>query len=175
MSSQDYKKIALNYFRKKDFEKAKLYLSLAYEKKAHKNLLNLIELCDFAINSPDEAGLLFEFYMKNCKARSINDEFEKILELSEKKRSFQQDFEDEALNYRDFLESEKELGFKKSFENIIFANKLIINNKSDFLDFLEKLLDNGYKDLMLNYLENVAGHFAGDEHFMRLQAKLRGF
>ena len=174
MNSQDYKKIALNCFRQKDFQNAKVYLSLAYEKRASKSLLNLIELCEFALDFPDEADLLFEFYMKNCKVRSINDEFEKILLLSENKKSFEQSIEeDESLSYKDFLESEKELGFKQSFENIIFANKLVINSKNDFLDFLEKLLDNGYKETTLSYIESVYSHFEGDEKFMKIQEKLK--
>lgn len=174
MSSQNYKKIALQHFRQKDFKNAKLYLSLAYEKRASKALLNLIELCDFALNSPDEADLLFEFYMKNCKVRTINEEFEKILTMSENKKTLYQSIEeDEALSYQDFLQSEKEVGFKKSFENVIFANKLIISNKNDFLDFLEKLLDNGYKETTLNYIESVGEHFAGDEKFLKIQEKLK--
>lgn len=167
---QDYKQIALQYFRKGDLKNAKLYLSLAYEKKPSKALLNLIELCEFAGNFPDEGHLLFEFYMKNCKVRTINDEFEKILALSQSQRAVN----DEALSYMDFLESEKNVGFKQSFENVIFANKLVISNKNDFLDFLEKLLDNGYTETTLNYIESVAAHFAGDKKFLKLQEKLKG-
>lgn len=172
MSSQDYKQIALQYFGKGDLQNAKLYLSLAYEKKPSRALLNLIELCEFAADSPDEGYLLFEFYMKHCKVRTINQEFEKILALSENQKAFHQN--DEALSYMDFLQSEKELGFKKSFENVIFATKLVISNKNDFLDFLEKLLDNGYKETTLNYLESVSEYFVGDEKFLKLQEKLKG-
>ena len=74
----------------------------------------------------------------------------------------------------DFLESERKVGFKQSFENVIFANKLVISSKNDFLDFLEKLLDNGYTDTTLNYIESVAAHFAGDKKFLKLQEKLKG-
>lgn len=169
---QDYKQIALQYFRKGDLKNAKLYLSLAYEKKPSKALLNLIELCEFSGSFPDEGHLLFEFYMKNCKVRSINEEFEKILALSQSQRVALEG--GEALSYMDFLESEKKVGFKQSFENVIFANKLVISNKNDFLDFLEKLLDNGYTETTLNYIESVAGHFAGDKKFLKLQEKLKG-
>ena len=172
-AKQDFKQTALSLVRKKDYEGAKLYLSLAYEKKPTKSLLNLIELCEFALNSPDEGDLLFEFYMKHCKVRSIDREFEKILDMSENSKSLALG-DDGALSWADFLQSEREIGFQKSFENVIFANKLVISSKNDFLTFLEKLLDNGYKDTTLNYIESVAGHFAGDEHFMRLQEKLRG-
>lgn len=172
MSSQDYKQIALQYFRQGDLKNAKLYLSLAYEKKPSRALLNLIELCEFAVNFPEEGYLLFEFYMKNCKVRSINQEFEKILALSQSQRTVYDS--GESLSYMDFLESEKEVGFKKSFENVIFANKLIISNKNDFLDFLEKLLENGYKETTLNYIESVSQYFAGDEKFLKIQEKLKG-
>ena len=44
-----------------------------------------------------------------------------------------------------------------------------------FLDFLEKLLDNGYKDMTLNYIENVMPHFWANDRFIKLQEKLMGF
>ena len=171
---QDFKQIALAHFRRKDYEGAKLYLSLAYEKKPSKALLNLIELCEFAASAPEEGDLLFEFYTKHCKVRSINREFEKILDMSENSKSLAHS-DDAALSWADFLQSEREIGFQRSFENVIFANKLVISSKNEFLDFLEKLLDNGYTETTLSYVESVAAHFAGDGRFMRLQERLRKF
>lgn len=171
--SQNYKKIALEFFRKKDYENAKIFISLAYEQKPSAALLNLIELCDFAAKFPNEGDLLFEFYTQNCKVRSFDSEFERVLAMSESKRALPPHFET-ALSYTDFLESEQQLGFQRSFENVIFANRLVISNKNDFLNFLEKLLDHGYIDTTLAYVESVASVLAGDEKFMQLQKKLQG-
>ena len=50
----------------------------------------------------------------------------------------------------------------------------MIDNKEDFLEFLEKLLDNGYKDMTLNYIENASAYFWTNEKFIKLQKKLIG-
>lgn len=177
MNSKNYKLMALKCFRQRDFKSAKLYFSLAYEKRKSASLLNLIELCDFALSSPDKAMLLLEFYLKHEKTRNINKEFQKLLHLKMHKDLPQKVHQEEyrSLNYKDFLESEAKLGFKQSFENIIFANKLVIDTKEDFLDFLEKLLDNGYEETTLNYIENIHQFFTGNQKFMKIQEKLKGY
>ncbi|TQR32350.1 histidine kinase [Campylobacter sp. MIT 99-7217] len=176
MSSRDYKKIALEHFYNKDFKNAKLFFNLAYQKRKNKKLLNLIALCDFALSSSKEAFVLLDFYLKHYYHPKIDKDFEQILALHEAKRNFQDlTHEDESstLSYEDFLQSEKKIGFKKSFENVIFANKLVINDKEDFLDFLEKLLDYGYKETTLNYIELTSFHFYGNERFEKLAKKLK--
>ena len=104
------------------------------------------------------------------------EEILKMVEFKKQEDKQENEFEDGyALNYQDFLKSEEELGFQKSFENIIYSTKLVIDNRDDFLDFLEKLLDNGYKDMTLNYIENVMPHFWANDRFIKLQEKLIGF
>lgn len=179
MNLQNYKKLGIEHFYKKDFKTAKMYFSMAYEKRKNKRLLNFICLCDLALKSPKEASLLFDFYIEHYKISSIDKDLEKILstiEFKKQENKQENEFEDgHALNYQDFLKSEEELGFQKSFENIINSTKLVIDNRDDFLDFLEKLLDNGYKDMTLNYIENVMPHFWANDRFIKLQEKLIGF
>ena len=173
---QNYKKLGIEHFYKKDFKTAKMYFSLAYKKHKNKRLLNFIGLCDLALKSQKEAFFLFEFYLEHYKTRSIDKDFEKILASVEFKEEQNEEFEDGyALNYQDFLKSEEEIGFKKSFENVIYSGKLVIDNKEDFLEFLEKLFDNGYKDMTLNYIENASPYFWANERFIKLQKKLIGF
>ena len=175
MSSQSYKALGIKAFRENDFHNAKLFFVLAYEKRKNQKLLVFISLCTLALTSYEEAILLFEFYLKHYKHASIVKDMEKLLNVSESRLNLAKNLKDDenkALSYKDFLESEKELGFKQSFENVIFANKLIISDKNDFLDFLEKLLDNGYEEMMLNYLENTSTIFSGNQKFERLKVRL---
>lgn len=176
---QNYKKLGIEHFYKQDFKTAKMYFSMAYEKRKNKRLLNFICLCELALSSPKEALLLFDFYMEHYKISNIDKDLEELLNAIEfKKQDNKQEneFEDGyALNYQDFLKSEEELGFQKSFENVIHSTKLVIDKRDDFLDFLEKLLANGYKDITLNYIENAMPYFWANERFIKLQEKLIGF
>ncbi|ARE79935.1 histidine kinase [Campylobacter helveticus] len=173
---QDYKKIALKYLKTGDFENARIYLALAYEKKKEEHLLNLISLCEFGLKKAQEAKALLEFYLKYAKSKKVQKEFESILALVMFKADLKEELEDGyALNYKDFLESVKRVGFKKSFENIIFNTKLVIDDKKDFLDFLENLCKNGYKEAALDYMEDIFPHFWDNENFVKLQKQLRGF
>ena len=175
MSLQNYKKIGIEHFYKGDFQTAKMYFSLAYEKRKNKRLLNFISLCDLALKNPREASLLFEFYLDNYKMPDVDKDFEGILNSFESE-SIREEFEGVfALNYRDFLKSEENLGFQKSFENVILGTKLIIDDREDFLDFLEKLLENGYKEMILSYIESLSPHFWDNDRFIKLQEKLMGF
>lgn len=175
---QNYKKLAIEHFKNRDFKTAKLYFSLAYEKRKNKRLLNFISLCDLALNSQEEeAMLLFAFYLEHYNVKAVDKDFEELLSNIETKNIEQNEELEEghALNYKDFLETEENLGFKKSFENVIYTGKLVIDNREDFLDFLEKLLDNGYKDVTLSYVENVAEHFSTHRRFLKIQERLKGF
>ncbi|EEO8734948.1 histidine kinase [Campylobacter coli] len=178
---QNYKKLGIEHFLRKDFKTAKIYFSLAYEKRKNKRLFHFITLCDLALKSPKEALLLFEFYLEHYQIKNIDKDLEEILSTIELKNEKSTDEteneiqEAHTLNYKDFLKSEEQMGFKKSFENIIHSTKLVIDNRDDFLDFLEKLLDNGYKDMTLNYIESVMPHFWANDRFIKLQEKLMGF
>lgn len=178
MSLQNYKKLGIEHFYKKDFHTAKMYFSLAYKKRKNKRLLNFISLCDLALKNMKDAFFLFEFYLDNYKMPNVDKDFEGVLS------SFESEFEEakeeefggvHALSYRDFLKSEENIGFQKSFENVVFGTKLIIDDKEDFLDFLEKLLENGYKDMTLSYIESLSSHFWANDRFIKLQEKLIGF
>lgn len=175
MNLKNYKKLGIEHFYKKDYKNAKTFFSLAYEKRKNKKLLHFISLCDFALKAEKEAIAIFEFYINHYRYDTIYDDLEKILSISEARDSADKLKEDEhfALSYKDFLQSEKEIGFKKSFENIIFSSKLIINDKNDFLDFLEKLLENGYDEFILNYIEYMTLHFVGNARFEKIAKKLR--
>jgi len=62
--------------------------------------------------------------------------------------------------------------FQDTFENIMFSTKVIITEKDDFLDFLEKLIEHGYGEMALTYLENALGIYPSDESLRKLLKKI---
>ncbi len=62
--------------------------------------------------------------------------------------------------------------FKDTFENIMFSTRVIITKKDDFLDFLDNLIEHGYTDMALTYLENALGAYPADEPLRKLLKKL---
>lgn len=57
--------------------------------------------------------------------------------------------------YSDFKQMCQNSNFKEVFENLIFSTKIIFTKKEDFYDFLESLLENGFVDFCLQYIENM--------------------
>jgi len=62
--------------------------------------------------------------------------------------------------------------FQDTFENIMFSTKVIITEKDDFLDFLEKLIEHGYGEMALTYLENALGIYPSDKSLRKLLKKI---
>ena len=58
--------------------------------------------------------------------------------------------------------------FKEAFEDIMFSTKVIISRKEDFVDFLAKLIENGFVEISLNYLESAVTLFPNDEQLLTL-------
>ncbi len=55
----------------------------------------------------------------------------------------------------------------------MFSTKVIIQNKEDFLDFLEQLINNGYKDISMNYFESAVSMFPNDKKLLSLIEKVQ--
>jgi tetratricopeptide (TPR) repeat protein len=62
--------------------------------------------------------------------------------------------------------------FKRIFENIMFSTRVIITEKEDFVDFLDNLIDHGYKEMALSYLENALGVYPNDTQLRNLLRRL---
>jgi len=62
--------------------------------------------------------------------------------------------------------------FKETFENIMFSTKVIITEKDDFLDFLEKLIENDFIEMSLSYLESALTVYPTDEKLLNLLEKI---
>ncbi|WP_455756934.1 hypothetical protein [Sulfurimonas sp.] len=73
-------------------------------------------------------------------------------------------------DFKDILDSGK--SFKDTFENIMFSTRVIITQKEDFVDFLDNLIEHGYTDMALTYLESALGAYPTDEPLRKLLKKL---
>ena len=62
--------------------------------------------------------------------------------------------------------------FQDTFENIMFSTKVIITEKVDFIDFLDKLIEHNYTEMALTYLENALSIYPADKSLRDLLRKL---
>ncbi|MCD6258062.1 MAG: hypothetical protein J7J31_00505 [Helicobacteraceae bacterium] len=82
------------------------------------------------------------------------------------------EFEDGIL-YQDFKNIvERTHNFKETFENIMFSTRVIITQKEDFVDFLENLIENGFTEMALTYLENALAAYPNELVLRKLLKKL---
>jgi len=82
------------------------------------------------------------------------------------------EFEDGIL-YSDFKKLLDEgADFKETFENIMFSTRVIITQKDDFIDFLERLIEHDFAEMALTYLENALSVYPSDKLLHKLLKKL---
>ena len=137
-------------------------------------------LCDMAIQNEDQAMALFEYYIltKENGAEDCEDVIEEIINSVEKHSDkiahlfTENDLEaqinaENGIKYEDFMNLIQSRGsFKEAFEDIMFSTKVIISKKEDFIDFLSKLIENGFIEMSLNYLESAITLFPNDEQLI---------
>ena len=54
----------------------------------------------------------------------------------------------------------------------MFSTRVIITEKEDFLDFLDKLIEHGFSEMALTYLENALSVYPTDKLLTKLLKKL---
>lgn len=174
MNSKNYKDLGIKLFKASKFDEAKSYFSLAYEDKSSEELLALIDLCEVAKSSDQEALSLFEIYINTAKDNQQDNinEIINILQSGNMQNLKELDYEN-AITYADFKNLLKGKDFKDIFQSVMFSTKIIIADKEDLLEFVTKLIDNGYDEMGLNYLESSAVMFAGDIRIEQMLNKLR--
>ena len=115
----------------------------------------------------EEADLIMGEILQN-----MDGTLEKLSEAFSQPLRERIEYEDGIL-YDDFKKLLDEGGdFKEVFENIMFSTRVIITEKEDFLDFLERLIEHDFKEMALNYLENALGAYPTDELLSKLLKKL---
>lgn len=173
-----YKRHGIKNFFNRNFKNAMLYFSLALQKKPDdKELRTYLTLANLAKNREEEAMALFEFYRASLNNEefkegeedmekiidSLEMGFEKIDSIFEAKELEAFLLEENGITYEDFLTLVEERGsFSRAFEDIMFSTRVLISKKEDFIHFLNLLVDNGFTQMALNYLESAVSLFPGD-------------
>lgn len=142
-------------------------------------------LCDMAMSGEAGAEALFDYYaiLRAEDTEQADTVISEILEtmdgtLDQLTGLFNEgimqrvEFAD-GIMYSEFKELVvDENDFKRIFENIMFSTRVIITEKEDFVDFLDNLIDNGYREMALSYLESALGVYPNDTQLRNLLRRL---
>jgi tetratricopeptide (TPR) repeat protein len=150
-----------------------------------KEAYNGVILSEMAMSGESGAEALFDYYeiLKESDKeeadkiiseilQSMDGTLDKLGEVFSAPLRQRLDFEDGIL-YQDFKTLlDGGAGFKETFENIMFSTRVIITQKEDFIDFLDKLIEHGFEEMALTYLENALAAYPGDKLLRNLLKKL---
>jgi len=150
-----------------------------------KEAYNGVILSEMAMSGEGGAEALFDYYeilkeedqeaadsIMGDILQNMDGTLEKLSEIFAEPMRERIELEDGIL-YQDFKSIiENGESFKDTFENIMFSTKVIITEKSDFLDFLDNLIENDYGEMALTYLENALSIYPSDVMLRKLLKKL---
>ncbi len=177
---------AENHFAKKDYNKAlTLFGDILIEMPDFNPAKIGVLLCDLALDHEHESHALYDYYTilrktKNIKAdeilleaiKSFDGNIDKISDFFRSINSSKIDAID-GIMYEDFKQMiERRGSFKRAFEDLMYSTKIVISGHDDFIEFMNKLVDNGFKDVAINYLENAGGILPFDEDIRHLINKI---
>jgi len=180
------KRKAEQAFLSRDFQKSfsmysDMYTTNSSDRESKIGLL----LSDFATEHEEEALALFDYYVvtkaQNQDAESIVEDIiknfdgnsDKIVSLFSEIMSFDKNTID-GIMYDDFkLVVESKGDFKAAFEDLMFSTKVIFDQREDLIEFVDTLVDNGYEDMALSYLEDTAFTLSYDNRVQKIVEKLK--
>ncbi|HIP15529.1 MAG TPA: hypothetical protein EYG74_08575 [Sulfurimonas autotrophica] len=150
-----------------------------------KEAFNGVILSEMAMSGEEGAEALFDYYeilreedkeqadlIMSEILESIDGSLEKLSEIFAEPLRNRLEFE-EGILYSDFQKILEEGGdFVETFENIMFSTRVIITSKEDFIDFLDKLIEHGFAQMALTYLENALSLYPSDRLLRKLLKKL---
>lgn len=169
-------------FTKQEYEKALLAYALVLKADPdNQEAYNGAILAEMAMSGEEAASALFDYYavlrkednedadeIMNDIIESMDGTMETLNELIADPISEKLEGENGIL-YADFqLLVNDTQDFKTTFENIMFSTRVIITAKDDFIDFLDKLLHNGFKEMGLSYLETALKTYPSDEKLSQI-------
>ncbi|MCW8894755.1 MAG: hypothetical protein OQK48_05290 [Sulfurimonas sp.] len=192
MSISKYKILsqAKESFSKSDYKSALEKFAIVLQNFPNsKEAYNGVILAEMAMSGEGGAEALFDYYeilkeedkeqadiIISDILQNMDGSLEKLGEVFAEPLRDRLEFEDGIL-YKDFKAIvDGGESFKETFENIMFSTRVIITQKDDFVDFLENLIDNGFSEMALAYLENALSAYPSDEVLRKLLKKLaKGF
>ncbi|MDA3907577.1 MAG: hypothetical protein PF437_00670 [Sulfurimonas sp.] len=177
---------AKEYFSKSDYKGAlEKFAVVLQDFPNSKEAYNGVILSEMALSGEGGAEALFDYYevlkdedketadnIMSDILQTMDGTVEKLSELFSEPLRARLEFEDGILyqDFRDILD--KGAGFKETFENIMFSTRVIITQKEDFIDFLDNLIEHGFAEMALTYLENALSVYPSDELLRKLLKKL---
>ncbi|MDK9693731.1 MAG: hypothetical protein OEL19_05755 [Sulfurimonas sp.] len=146
---------------------------------------NGVILAEMALSGEGGAEALFDYYevlkeedkeqadiIMSEILKNMDGSLEKLREVFAEPLRDRIEFEDGIL-YKDFKTLVDDGGdFKEIFENIMFSTRVIITQKEDFVDFLDKLIEHDFAEMALTYLENALSVYPSDKLLRKLLKKL---
>lgn len=142
-------------------------------------------LSDMAMSGENGAEALFDYYtiLRSEDSEQADTIISEILEtmdgtLDQLAGLFDETIKtrlayEDGIMYTEFKELvEDDKDFNRIFENIMFSTRVIITEKEDFVDFLDNLIDHGYKEMALSYLESALGVYPNDRQLRNLLRRL---
>jgi len=150
-----------------------------------KEAYNGVILSEMAMSGEGGAEALFDYYeilkeedkesadviMRDI-LQNMDGSLEKLSEVFAQPLRDRLEFEDGILyqDFRNLIDEGAE--FKETFENIMFSTRVIITQKEDFIDFLDKLIEHDFAEMALTYLENALSVYPSDTLLRKLLKKL---
>lgn len=150
-----------------------------------KEAYNGVILSEMAMSGELGAEALFDYYeilkeedkeeadaIMSEILQNMDGTVEKLGEVFAQPLRERLEYEDGIL-YSDFKKIlDSGADFKETFENIMFSTRVIITDRDDFLDFLDKLIEHGFAEMALSYLENALSIYPSDKLLQKLLKKL---
>jgi len=145
-----------------------------------------VYLSDLGIESSDEAQALFDYYLviRLEKENTVDIIKDLIYSLDSTKKELSELLTDpfdeqmeyaDGIRYSDFLSLIESRGsFKKAFEDIMFSTKVVIRDKTEFINFVKQLADEGFNEMALGYLDATATMFGNDQEVLALYNVVKG-
>ena len=177
---------AKDSFSKSDFKNALEKFAIVLQDFPNsKEAYNGVILSEMAMSGEGGAEALFDYYeilkdedkeqadaIMSDILQTMDGTVEKLSEIFTEPLHERLEFEDGIL-YKDFKAIvDGGESFKETFENIMFSTRVIITKKEDFIDFLDNLIEFGFAEMALTYLENALSVYPSDKLLRKLLKKL---
>jgi tetratricopeptide (TPR) repeat protein len=177
---------AKDSFSKSDYKNAlEKFAAVLQNFPNSKEAYNGVILAEMAMSGEGGAEALFDYYevlkeedkeqadiIMSQILQNMDGSLEKLREVFAEPLRDRVEFEDGIL-YKDFKTLVDDGGnFKEIFENIMFSTRVIITQKEDFVDFLDKLIEHDFAEMALTYLENALSVYPSDKLLRKLLKKL---